>query len=260
MTSNSTATLRALHHGPHPVVLPNVWDAASARVFTDAGFPALATSSSAVAAALGYDDGERTPAAEMFAAIRRIARSVEVPVTADVESGYGLGARELVDRLAETGVAGCNLEDSDPATRTMKNVERQAEFLAAVRDHAGDALVLNARVDVFLHTPFDPRTTVATAIARARRYLTAGADCVYPILAPADTLPELVAGIDGPVNVLHLPGGPSVGELSALGVARITFGGSLHKAAIASLRDTATALHHTSLSTGRGGLPEGQVR
>ena len=155
----------------------------------------------------------------MFAAIGRIARSVDVPVTADIESGYGLEPRELVDRLAEVGVVGCNLEDSDPATGTMRDVERQAEFLAAVRDHAGEGLVLNARVDVFLHTPFDPLTTVAAAITRARRYLAAGCDCVYPILAPADTLPELVAGIDGPVNVLHRPGGPSLEHLSALGVA-----------------------------------------
>ena len=249
----TATTLRALHHGPHPLVLPNVWDAASARVFADAGSPALAPSSSAVAATLGYDDGERTPATEMFAAIGRIARSVDVPVTADIESGYGLEPRELVDRLAEVGVVGCNLEDSDPATGTMRDVERQAEFLAAVRDHAGEGLVLNARVDVFLHTPFDPLTTVAAAITRARRYLAAGCDCVYPILAPADTLPELVAGIDGPVNVLHRPGGPSLEHLSALGVTRITFGGSLHSAAVAALRDTAAALY---LAAGGNAVPD----
>ena len=141
--------LRAMHAGPQPLILPNVWDPVSARSFAEAGFAAVATSSSAIAATLGYVDGQ-TPADEMFAAVARIAASVSVPVTADIEAGYGLPPAELVRRLADCGVTGCNLEDSDPVTRTLIDPVRHAEFLAAVRAEAGLDLVINARVDVYL--------------------------------------------------------------------------------------------------------------
>ena len=143
------ARLRALHQAGRPLILPNVWDPVSARAFAEAGFSALATSSSAVAESLGYRDGQ-TPGAEMLAAVSRIARSVSVPVTADIENGYGLPPAELAARLAEAGVAGCNLEDSDPVTGTLADPARQADYLAAVRAAAGPALVVNARVDVYV--------------------------------------------------------------------------------------------------------------
>jgi 2-methylisocitrate lyase-like PEP mutase family enzyme len=235
---------RAAHHGQQPLVLPNVWDCASARVFAGAGFGALATSSSAVAATLGYADGQDTPAAEMFAAIARIARCVDVPVTADIEAGYGLAPAELAGRLAEAGAVGCNLEDSDPASRELADPGRQAEFLAAVREAAGEALVLNARVDVFVRPrPAGAGDAAADAAERGRRYLAAGADCCYPILAPVALLPALVADIGGPVNAMRGPGGPSLAELAATGVARISFGGSLHHQATEDLAATARALH-----------------
>ena len=235
---------RAAHHGPRPLVLPNVWDASSARVFADAGFGALATSSGAVAEALGYADGQRTPPAEMFAAIARITRSVDVPVTADIEAGYGLAPGDLAGRLAGAEVVGCNLEDSDPVTRELADPGRQADYLAAVHAAAGEALVINARVDVFVR----PRAAgagdaIEDATERARRYLEAGADCCYPILAPLTALPGLVADIGGPVNAMCLPGGPSLAELAAAGVARITFGTSLHQRATEELAATARALH-----------------
>ena len=225
-----------MHAGPQPVILPNVWDAASARVFEDAGFGALATSSGAVALTLGYRDGQ-TPGAEMLSAVARIARSVSVPVTADVETGYGLSPGELVGRLTGAGIAGCNLEDSDPATRELSDPDQQAEFLAAVRAEAGQELVINARVDVFVRDPArsalaGPGPAVAAAVdeavARACRYLAAGADCVYPIIAPPEVLGELVRRIPGPVNAMVVPGGPTLAELAGFGVARITFGSGLH--------------------------------
>ena len=235
---------RAAHHGQQPLVLPNVWDCASARVFAEAGFGALATSSSAVAAALGYADGQRTPAAEMFAAIARIARCVDVPVTADIEAGYGLAPAELAGRLAEAGAVGCNLEDSDPVSRELGDPGRQAGFLAAVHAAAGDALVINARVDVFVRPrPPGAGDPVADAVERGRRYLEAGADCCYPIVAPLTALPTLVADCGGPVNAMCRPGGPSLAELAATGVARITFGGSLHQRATEDLAATARSLH-----------------
>src|SRR6516165_303369 len=214
---------RAAHHGPRPLVLPNVWDAVSARVFADAGFGALATSSGAVAEALGYADGQLTPPTEMFAAIARITRSVDVPVTADIEAGYGLAPGELAGRLADAQVVGCNLEDSDPVTRELADPGRQADYLAAVHAAAGEA--------------------VADAVERGRRYLEAGADCCYPILAPLAVLPGLVADIGGPVNAMCRPGGPSLAELAAAGAARITFGSSLHQRATEELAATARALH-----------------
>lgn len=180
----------------------------------------------------------------MFAAITRLARCVDVPVTADIEAGYGLAPAEIAGRLAEAGAVGCNLEDSDPASRELADPGRQADFLAAVREAAGEALVLNARVDVFVRPrPAGAGDAAADAAERGRRYLAAGADCCYPMLAPVGVLPALVAGIAGPVNAMSRPGGPSVAELAATGVARISFGGSLHHQATEALAATARALH-----------------
>ncbi|MEW2291819.1 isocitrate lyase/phosphoenolpyruvate mutase family protein [Streptomyces sp. NPDC006743] len=231
---------RALHHGrlpDDPLVLPGPWDAASARVFAEAGFPALATPSAGVAACLGHADGA-TPAQEMFAAVARIARAVDVPVSADVEDGYGLPAGELVERLLEAGAVGCNLEDSRGGA--LKDPHEQAEFLAEVRSAAGDRLFVNARVDTFVHGDGDP----GQAIRRAALYVAAGADCVYPILAPVDVLPLLRAGIQGPLNVLaRLDGaGPSPAELGGLGATRITFGPGLQRRAAQALRGIADEL------------------
>jgi 2-methylisocitrate lyase-like PEP mutase family enzyme len=240
--STDADRLRAMHAGPQPLVLPNVWDPVSGQAFADAGFAALATSSSAVAATLGYQDGE-TPRDEMFAAVARIARSVEVPVTADIENGYGLTADQLVQALADSGVAGCNLEDSDPVTGALTEPARQAEYIAAVRAAAGSGLVINARVDVYVRPRADGEDAVtADAVARARVYLAAGADCTYPILAPPEALRVLVLRTGGPVNAMHRPGGPAIADLVALGVARITFGGGLHSQLGQALRAMASTL------------------
>ncbi len=241
--------LRAMHAGPQPLILPNVWDPVSARAFADAGFSALATSSGAVAATLGYRDGQ-TPGAEMFAAVARIARSVSVPVTADVENGYGLPPGQLVAALADCGVAGCNLEDSDPVSRALTDPSEQADFLAAVRGAAGRDLVINARVDVYVRPPAGPGEVTDAAVARAGAYLAAGADCVYPILAPPAAIPELVRRIDGPVNAMCRPDGPTIGELAAMGVARVTFGRGLHPPAADWVRQLAATLASQAASIG----------
>ncbi|CAM5271560.1 Isocitrate lyase/phosphoenolpyruvate mutase family protein OS=Streptomyces tendae OX=1932 GN=GUR47_16610 PE=4 SV=1 [Streptomyces tendae] len=199
---SEAGTFRALHHGRapgDPLVLPGPWDAASARVFAQAGFPALATPSAGVAASLGYEDG-RTPADEMFAAVARIARAVDVPVSADVEDGYGLAPGELVERLLTAGAVGCNLEDSTGGV--LKDPREHAAWLAEVRAAAGDRLFVNARIDTFVRGVADPDR----AIERAALYVAAGADCVCPIGAPVDVVPLLRAGIQGPVNVVAGPG------------------------------------------------------
>ncbi|MFJ8581193.1 isocitrate lyase/phosphoenolpyruvate mutase family protein [Micromonospora sp. NPDC093277] len=233
--SQRAAALRALHRPGDPLILPNAWDAGSARAVAAAGFPAVATSSGAVAEALGHADHEATPAGEMFAAVARIAAAVPVPVTADLERGYGLRPAELVDRLLATGAVGCNIEDSDPRTRELCDVEEQADLLAGVRAAAREAgvdLVLNARVDVHLRAYGPPAGRLAEAVRRARRYRAAGADCVYPIvLADPAAIRALVAEADAPVNVFARPGAPAVAELAALGVARISFGSGVYAAA-----------------------------
>jgi 2-methylisocitrate lyase-like PEP mutase family enzyme len=228
------AALRALHVPGHPLVLPNAWDAASAALVIGAGFPAIATSSAATAAVLGYADSEATPVGEVLAAAARIARAVRVPVTVDFERGYRLPAAELVERLAGTGAVGLNLEDSDPATGELIDPAEQADFLAAVREaatSAGADLVINARTDSFLRHAGTPAEQLDATIERGARYLAAGADCVYPIgVADHAVIGRLTNGIDGPVNVGYgRPGERPLAELAALGVARVSFGPSLQR-------------------------------
>jgi 2-methylisocitrate lyase-like PEP mutase family enzyme len=175
---------------------------------------------------------------------------VNVPVTADVENGYGLPPEQLVSALADCGVAGCNLEDSDPASRALADPSRQAAFLAAVRSAAGQDLVINARVDVYVRPHTGPGDITDAAVARAGAYLAAGADCVYPIIAPPAAIPELVRRIDGPVNAMCLPGGPTLAELAAMGVARITFGGGLHAQAGHLVQELAGTLAAQAASIG----------
>lgn len=233
---------RALHRGRlpgDPLVLPGPWDAVSARVCEEAGFPALATPSAGIAAALGHTDGS-TPADEMFAAVARIAKAVDIPVSADVEGGYGLAPKELVERLLEAGAVGCNLEDSEHGV--LKDPREHADRLAEVRYAAGDRLFVNARVDTFSYGDGDPER----AIERAALYVAAGADCVYPIGAPARVLPLLRSGIQGPINVFgHLDGeGPSPTALGELGATRVTFGPGLQRRAVLALRGMAAELRN----------------
>ena len=220
----SAAALRALHVAGDPLILANAWDAHTARLVEQAGFAAVATTSSGVADALGYEDGELTPVEEMLAAVARIARVVELPVTADMEAGYGLDGAELAQRVAATGAVGLNLEDSDHGERrALVPIERHAARLARVKQSAD--LVLNARIDVHLR---GGRT--AEALERARAYRDAGADCVYPIgVADEPTIAAFVE-LGMPVNILLMPAAPPVERLAELGVARISLGHHLHAA------------------------------
>jgi 2-methylisocitrate lyase-like PEP mutase family enzyme len=230
--------LRGLHHDQYPLVLPNAWDAASARRFAADGHPAIGTTSSGVSASLGYTDGQDMPADVAFAGVMRIARAVEeeCPVTADMEAGYGLPAQELVERLLVAGAVGLNLEDSDHTTGGLVEAEGHAEYLAAVKEAgrgAGVDVVLNARVDVFVRSGHAGEEQVVEAIRRGRLYVEAGADCVYPILAGGtDVIARLVAEIDAPVNVMVRPGGLRPDELAELGVRRISWGGGLIEVAL----------------------------
>jgi 2-methylisocitrate lyase-like PEP mutase family enzyme len=232
--------LRELHVPGDPLVLPNVWDVPSARAVVAAGFPVVATTSAGVAEALGYDDHEGAPPAEMFAAAARIARAVDVPVTADAEAGYGLSPSALVEALMEAGVAGCNLEDTDHAAKALTDTAEQAARLAAVCAEAaarGYGLVVNARIDVFLANRDRPQPDLLEeALERTRAYFEAGADCVYPILLrDREATAHFVAAAGGPVNLLALPQGPTVAELADLGVARVSYGPHVFRRVIEQL-------------------------
>lgn len=226
--NDQAARLRDLHRPGSPLLLPNVWDAGSATTVVEAGLPALATASAAIAAMLGHPDHEGAPADEMFAAAGRVIRAVQVPVTVDAEAGYGLSARDLVDRLIAIGAAGCNLEDSDHRGSGLVDVEEQARRIAEVRTAAtqvGADLVINARADVFLGGTEQTAGVIAEAVKRGNRYLEAGADCVYPIMVTSeDAIRTLVSKLAGPVNANCLPGGPNLRRLAELGVARVSFG------------------------------------
>jgi 2-methylisocitrate lyase-like PEP mutase family enzyme len=244
--------LRSLHHPGAPLLLPNAWDVATASAVVAAGFPVVATTSAGVAGTLGYADHEAAPGDEMLAAAARIARSVDVPVTVDAEAGYGLAPADLVAALRSAGVAGCNLEDTDHAAGSLRDPDRQAEWLRAVRDAAsaeGYRLVINARVDVFLG-PFlagaDPGTQqglVPEALRRANAYLDAGADCVFPVvLWEPEALRRFMAEVRGPVNAIRVPPGPSPTELAALGVARVSWGPFLYWEAMARFEEQLATL------------------
>ncbi len=239
--ATAAETLLAAHHREAPLLLPNVWDAASAKLVEAAGFPVVATSSRAVAQVLGEADDDSTSPEVIFEFLARIAHAVSCPVTADLEAGYGHEAGELARRLLAIGVVGCNLEDSDHhGAGLLLDAGRQVDFLSEVRaagDAAGVHLVLNARVDTFIRHAGTLRAQFEEALRRGRRYLEAGADCVYPImLADAALIGRFVDEVDGPVNILARRDGPSIAELTALGVRRISLASGLFQLTLDRLR------------------------
>lgn len=244
--SAAARALRALHHASEPLLLANAWDVRSARASVDAGLHAVATSSSGVAAALGYGDGEDMPIDEVFAAVTRITRVVDLPVTADLEAGYGLSAAELVERLLAAGAVGLNLEDSDPRTGKLRELATQAGRLAEVREAAtlaGVEIVINARIDVIVQGTRTGPVPFEELLARGRAYLDAGADCVYPILlADEEALGGLVRELRAPVNALLMGSGPDLRRLGELGLARVSVGGGLAHSAFGFVADAIARL------------------
>ena len=236
---------RALHDPAAPLALANIWDAAGARIVAAAGASAIATTSAGVAWGLGAADGNHVSRDLMLELLRRIvAASDGLPVTADIESGFGATAAEVADTIArvlETGVVGVNIEDAHPSPAdsglALRPIAEQAERLAAARaaaESAGIPLYINARIDVFLCGVGEESGRLAETISRARAYLEAGASGVFVLGAgDPETIAALTAGIDAPVNVGGRPGGLSVAELGKLGVARVSLGAGLAQAAYA---------------------------
>lgn len=233
--------LRALHDRRRVLVLPNAWDVVTARLVEKAGFHAVATSSAAVAWSLGYPDGERIPRDETLAVAARIARAVRVPVTADLEGGYGDPASTVEFALA-AGVVGANLEDaSSDGKSPLVDVEEAAERIRQARyaaDRAGVAFFINARTDVFLRDVGDPASRLEHAIERGNAYCAAGADGIFvPGVEDAQTIAVLAREIPAPLNVLARAITPSVAELERLGVARVSMGSGVAAIALTAVRD-----------------------
>jgi 2-methylisocitrate lyase-like PEP mutase family enzyme len=222
--------LRELHQIGRPLLLVNVWDPAGARAVVAAGSPAVATSSVAMAGARAGTDGNRDREAA-FAQLRLISGAVEVPVTADLEGGYDLAADDLVGALLDAGAVGCNIEDTDHATGDrLLDADAHAEYLGAIRaaaDRSGVGVVLNARIDsIIRHPDRDAAAAMDETLRRARLYLEAGVDCVYPIgLRDAALVAQIVKELERPVNVN--PSDP-LDALAKAGAARISFGGGVH--------------------------------
>jgi len=237
---------RALHHGKRTLVLPNGWDVPSARVFEDAGFPAVATSSAGMLVSLGYPDGEVVGRDEFVSAVERIARVLSVPVSADIVAGFGKTTKEVVATvraILKTGAVGINIEDFAHATKKLYPVERQIENVKAIKKLAETSrvpLVINARTDALRFAEGDEEARVKEAIRRATAYRDAGADCVYPMgLIDATSIARFVKALDFPINVMVRKGLPPVSELQRLGVARVSFGPTASYAAVGLLKRAA---------------------
>jgi 2-methylisocitrate lyase-like PEP mutase family enzyme len=231
--------LRKLHVPGDPLILANVWDPPSAVVVESAGIRAIATASNALAPANGHEDHGHLPVDVAFGALRRIADAVKLPVTADLEDGYGLSPAEFVDRLVGAGACGANLEDTDQRVGALVDADRHADRIAAIKSAArarGFDLVINARIDVHYH-----KGSIEDGLKRARKYFDAGADCVYPIfLADTAAIREYVAL--GPTNVLYFPRAVTLRELASLGVARISVASFLFRLLLKRLEAAAGAL------------------
>ncbi len=233
---------RKLHQGPGILVLPNAWDVATARLVEEAGFSAIATTSAGVAWALGYADGERISREEMLGVVRRIAAAVRVPVTADMEAGYGRApeaAAETARGVIAAGAVGLNLEDGTNEG-PLVDLALQVERLQAVREvgaTAGVPLVINARTDAFELTELAPARRFAEAVRRVNAYRAAGADCLFVVhVSDAETIGRLAREVDGPLNVLAGPPAPPIPELERLGVRRASLGPRVAQAALGAVR------------------------
>jgi 2-methylisocitrate lyase-like PEP mutase family enzyme len=254
---------RAMHHGPDPLLLVNVWDIASARIVEEAGFPAIATTSAGVAFANGYPDGEKIHPDRMFAGIAQISGAVKVPVTADVEGGYGRSperAFHTARNIILGGAVGMNFEDATGAAENpLADLSLQLERIRSIREAANQhdlALVLNARTDVYLLQVGDPAKRYDETVRRLSAFRDAGADCVFaPGVRDLEAIRRLVVDLSCPVNILAGPGSPSVSELAALGVKRISLGSGPMRATLGLLRRLAEEVKQAGTYSAMDGAP-----
>ena len=242
---------RKLHRAPPILLLPNSWDPMSARIFEAAGFPAAATTSGGLAWALGYQDGEKAPWPEVVAATHRIAEAIRVPLTADIETGYGATPDALARSVTEiigAGAVGVNLEDGTPnpqePVRTIDDAAARIRAARAAASAAGVPVVINARVDLYLKHVGDEATRFTETVRRAEAYLAAGADCIFVFaVADIDLSKKLTAAIKAPVNVVGRAGGPGLKALEAAGVARVSIASGASMVVMSTIQRIAEELH-----------------
>ncbi len=235
---------RKLHHGPQMLVLANAWDVVSARILEECGHPAIATSSAAVAFSRGYPDGQRIPRDEMLDVVARIAHAVHVPVTADLEAGYGTTVKDMAETVKaaiDAGAIGMNLEDvTGDDESSLVHTALQAEKIRAIHATAkslGVPFVLNARTDIYLMPIGEEATRLERTVERLRAYRDAGADCLFaPGVQERETIAKLVKAVAAPLNILMTPQCPSLAELEKMGVARVSAGSAVMRAALRVVR------------------------
>ena len=235
---------RKLHHGPEMLVLANAWDVVSARILEECGHPAIATSSAAVAFSRGYPDGQRIPRDEMLDVVARIAHAVHVPVTADLEAGYGTTVKDMAETVKaaiDAGAIGMNLEDvTGDDESSLVHTALQAEKIRAIHATAkslGVPFVLNARTDIYLMPIGEEATRLERTVERLRAYRDAGADCLFaPGVHERETIAKLVKAVAAPLNILMTPQCPSLAELEKMGVARVSAGSAVMRAALRVVR------------------------
>ncbi|MCE7071724.1 isocitrate lyase/phosphoenolpyruvate mutase family protein [Dyadobacter sp. CY327] len=259
--SEKADLLKKLHYSKQMLVLPNIWDVTGAALLEETGYPAVATASAAIARAHGYQDGEKIPFELALNVIGQIVNAVEVPVTADIESGYATdlqGLKANVRKILATGVAGINIEDSDPKINQLLPVDLQAERIRLIRktaEKAGVRLFINARTDVFLKpSTLTSDEKLKLAIERGCAYADAGADGIYPIfLQEEGAIAALVKEFSVPVNILITKGTPELKQLENLGVARVSFGPNFQKAMLlamkASLKQIKETFSHNAITS-----------
>jgi 2-methylisocitrate lyase-like PEP mutase family enzyme len=262
-------TLRKLHGAPRILVLPNAWDVASACVIEELGYPAIATTSAGVAFALGYPDGQRISRDEMLGVVARIARAVRVPVTADMESGYGITPADMAETakaIVNAGAVGLNFEDVTGDTESsLVETSLQVERIRAIREASaaiGVSLVINARTDVYLMPVGPEATRFERTVERLRAYRAAGADCVFvPGLVDRGLIEKLVKSVDAPLNILVTAGCPPIPELQKLGVARASIGSGVMRAALGLVRRIGKELLETGTYSAvfDGSIPYAQI-
>jgi 2-methylisocitrate lyase-like PEP mutase family enzyme len=255
--------LRQLHRGPNVLLLPNAWDAATARILEEAGLPAIATTSAGIAFLRGYPDGQKISRDEMLEVVSWVTRAVRVPVTADMEAGYGdrpEDAAATARGVIEAGAVGLNFEDAtDDPQNPLVELGLQIEKLAAIREEgtrAGVPLVINARTDVYLANVGEPGKWYHLAMRRARAFKDAGADCVFvPGLRDPEVIGRFVAELKFPVNILAGPGSPSITELQQLGVARVSLGSGPMRASLGLMKRIAEEVKGAGTYTALLGAP-----
>jgi 2-methylisocitrate lyase-like PEP mutase family enzyme len=258
MTQKEKAELfLKLHHDKEVLVILNSWDPGSSKLIEASGFKAIGTTSMGVSASLGYPDCEAIQFTEMLQAIKRIADKITLPLTVDIEGGFGNTTKEIVKNIKqviETGVVGINLEDSAKLNPELLDVTEFMERISAIRklsDSLGIHLVINARTDSFLTSSGSADSRLAESIKRGKRYIEAGADCIFvPNVTDAKSISELVKGIAAPVNILANPTNgtalpPALKELEDMGVARLSVGSTLMKSTLTLIKKVADETQRT---------------